>query len=186
MPSWTNAVKNNLKLLAAGGVAVLVAGTGAAATTVTLSGSESGVPTDVVATASASPSPLGAVSDTSTVGIAPDDSADDVADASPSPSDTATVGIRPTDTHGYCVSHAVQSATATAGISLGMAKSTAAHSCPKPNQKPKRAHAPKPAKAHPAKTHPAKPEQATQHGRPAGAGQGNGHGNGRGRSGHGG
>ena len=167
MPSWTNVVKNNLKLVAVGAVAVLVAGTGAA-TTVTLSGSESDAPADVVVTASASPSPLGAVSDTSTVGIAPDDSADDVADASPSPSDTATVGIRPTDTHGYCVSHAVQSATATAGISLGMAKSTAAHSCPKPNQKPKRAHPAKPAKAHPAKTRPAKPEHSS-HGRPAGS-----------------
>ena len=161
MPAWMNVVKNNLKLVAVGAAAVLVAGSGASATSVSLSGSESDVPADAVVVASASPSALSTVSDTATVGIDPD--GDDADDDAAGPSTTPTAGLRPTDTHGYCVLTAVHAATATAGINLGAAKSAAAHSCPKPNQAPKKAHAPKPAK-----THPAKPQHEKQHGKPVG------------------
>lgn len=164
MPVWMNVVKNNLKLAAAGAAAVLVAGTGAAAT-VSLAGSESDVAPDAVVVASASPSPLSPVSDTPTVGIEPDGSDDASPSASPSPSGTASAGVRPTDTHGYCVSTAVHAATATAGINLGAAKSAAAHSCPKPGQAAKPSREPKPVK-----TRAAKPAHANGHGRPAGVG----------------
>ena len=161
MPRWMHVVQNNLKLAAVGTVAVLVAGSGAA-TTVTLSGSESDLPDTVVATASSAlPTSLGSVSDTPTVGI----DLDDADDAEASPSATPTAGIRPTDTHGYCVSTAVHAATAAPGGNLGAAKSAAAHSCPKANQKPKPAKPAKPAKAHPAK--PAKVAPSKGHGKPA-------------------
>ena len=39
-------------------------------------------------------------------------------------------GVRPTDTHGYCVSHAVAAAKAHGATGQDVAK--AAHSCPKP------------------------------------------------------
>ena len=166
MPRWMHVVQNNLKLAAVGTVAVLVAGSGAA-TTVTLAGSESDLPETVVATASPSPAPsLSSVSDTPTVGI----DLDDADEAGASPSATPTAGIRPTDTHGYCVSTAVHAATAAPGGNLGAAKSAAAHSCPKANQKPK-THPAKPVK--PAKTHPAKPVKPakadTRGKKPAGA-----------------
>jgi hypothetical protein len=121
MRDWTKTVTTNLKLVAAGAVGVLIAGTGAA-TTVSLVSDESAASPSVV-TAPSSGTELVTASDTPTVTIAP---------STVSPSATATVAIRPTDTHGYCVSTAVHAVTAPVdGGNLGAAKSAAAHSCKK-------------------------------------------------------
>lgn len=59
------------------------------------------------------------------------DTADEAETAEPAePAETGDTGVRPTDTHGYCVSHAV--AAAKAAHKTGRDIAAAAHSCPKP------------------------------------------------------
>jgi hypothetical protein len=90
---------------------------GGTATTVTLSSH-----------GSPSPSPR-----SSHAAVEAQDEAQDAADGQDA-TDQGDTGVRPTDTHGYCVSHAV--AAAKAAHKTGQDIAAAAHSCPNPGHKP--------------------------------------------------
>lgn len=118
----------NARYVAVGVTAVALFG--GTATTVALSGS-----------ATPTPAPKAAPSGTSAT-EAPDDEASEAADdaaeaAKEAAEEKAGTGTRPTDTHGYCVSHAVAAAKAKGKTGKDIA--AAAHSCAKPGKAAKAA-----------------------------------------------
>jgi hypothetical protein len=113
MADLVSTVTSHVKLLGLGIAAIALLG----GTATTISLADSATPTAPTTTPAPQPNPHATASKKA-------EDADD-ADDKDEPS-----GVRPTDTHGYCVSHAVAAAKAHGKTGQDIAK--AAHSCPKP------------------------------------------------------